>query len=240
MLEDRYADRLATDAIAAGHCVLVARRARAVIDLNRHPEELDSSSVTDLPRGTPIRTSPKLRGGLGLVPHRYHAAGDLWRRLPSFAEVQERIHHTHKPYHDRIAAILEAKRAAAGRAILIDIHSMPPLRAHGTAAPAQVVVGDRFGQSADREITRLAADIIAGQGFRVAINAPYAGGYTLERHGHPQQGIHALQIEVDRTLYLDGSLENPGPIESECMALIAALAAQIDRDSGELAPLAAE
>ncbi|HEX7872376.1 MAG TPA: N-formylglutamate amidohydrolase [Sphingobium sp.] len=236
-LEDRHADLLATQAIAAGHPAIIARRGRAVLDLNRHEAEIDTASVAGIPHGVAMRASAKLRGGLGLVPHRYHSMGDLWQRRPSYAEVAERIRDIHMPYHGWIAEFLTATRAAHGAALLIDLHSMPPIRGQGAV---DVVLGDRFGQSASPAVTRLAAEVVASHGFSVAINAPYAGGYTLERHGQPDRNVHALQVEMDRSLYLDAVLGEAGPGAARCMRMIADLADRFADLLDEEHPLAAE
>lgn len=239
MLEDRHVDSLIAGAVAAGHCAVIARRARAVIDLNRHEQDIDRSSVGDLPHGVPTRPSIKLRGGLGLVPHRYHALGDLWRKLPPYAEVRERIQTLHMPYHEQIGAVLKGMVDYYGGAVLLDLHSMPPIRVQG-GEPPQVVIGDRFGQSAARPIIRQAMEIVAAHGLRVGINAPYAGGHTLERHGRPLKGVHALQIEIDRTLYLDPALDRPGPGVQLCDRMIADLSEALARRFDGLPSLAAE
>lgn len=238
-LEDRHADLLATQAIAAGHPAIIARRGRAVLDLNRHEGEIDSASVAGIPHGVAMRASVKLRGGLGLVPHRYHSMGDLWLRRPGYAEVAERIRDIHTPYHGEIARLLAMIRAVHGAAILIDLHSMPPIRAQAGQG-VNVVLGDRFGHSASPAITRLAAGIVASHGFTVAINVPYAGGYTLERHGNPDRAVHALQVEVDRSLYLDAALGEAGPGAARCMRMVEDLANRFASFLGEQQPLAAE
>jgi N-formylglutamate amidohydrolase len=235
-LEDRYADTLAIAAVAAGHCALIARRGRAIIDLNRHEGEMDGASVADLPHGLPLRASAKLRGGLGLVPHRYHSLGDLWLRRPPYGEVAERIQGIHRPWHAHITGILAQVRAQHGTAILLDLHSMPPIRGQ----EVDVVLGDRFGQSGSSALTASAAALIESHGFRVAVNSPYAGGHTLERHGRPQDGVHALQLEMDRRLYLDAGLDLPGPGAERCRRMVADLAQMLGSAFEEPVPLAAE
>jgi len=235
-LEDRHVDALAAGAVAAGHCTLIARRGRAVIDLNRHEGEMDGASVADLPHGLPLRASAKLRGGLGLVPHRYHSLGDLWLRRPAYAEVAERIRTIHRPWHARVAEMLAAIRGRHGAAILLDLHSMPPIRGQAV----DVVLGDRFGQSASPDFTASAVALIELHGFRVAVNAPYAGGHMLERHGRPRDGVHALQLEIDRTLYLDAALDGPGPGVERCRDMVADLARMLGAAFDESIPLAAE
>jgi N-formylglutamate amidohydrolase len=241
LLEDRHADALTADAVAAGQCVMIARRGRAILDLNRHPAEIDAASVAGIPHNSPMRTSAKLRGGLGLVPHRYHGAGELWVRLPGFDEVRDRIATIHTPYHDALAQLLAATAAMQGSALLIDLHSMPPIRAGNGQAGVDIVIGDRFGQSADSDLTRRAMEIALDHGFRVAINTPYSGGYVLERHGRPAAAVHALQIEIDRTAYLDAALDRPGAGVARCRVLVADLADRLGRAVGDrVVPLAAE
>ncbi len=239
-LEDRHADALAADAILAGYCTIMARRGRAILDLNRHEGEIDASSVADLPYGVQMRASAKLRGGLGLVPHRYHSMGDLWLRRPSYAEVAERISDIHAPYHAQVSQLLGDIFAAWGTAVLIDLHSMPPIRTGTEKDRVDVVLGDRFGQSASVGLTSRVAELIGGHGLRVAINAPYSGGYTLERHSRPQRGIHALQVEIDRSLYLDATLDQPGEGAGPLGRMIADLASFLGSAVGDGLPLAAE
>ncbi|WP_271299533.1 N-formylglutamate amidohydrolase [Sphingomonas sp. CV7422] len=203
-LEDRFVDAVA-DGAQTRETMLVQRRARAWIDLNRGESERDPR-VDEGARPQALPTaSAKVRSGLGLVPRRGGAAGDLWRRRFSAVEVAARIAQDHRPYHDALAAALAAVQRRFGVAVLLDIHSMPPLGDH-----ARVVLGDRFGQAAaPRFIARLEAEA-ARSGLRSALNTPYAGGHILERHAAPARGIHAIQIEFDRTLYLDAALDQPG------------------------------
>ncbi len=230
-LEDRLADLLVHPLIARGGNVLVARAPRAMIDLNRHEREVDPAMVADLPRFQPLQSSVKLRGGLGLLPRRLQGAGDLWRAPIPWAEVERRIHMIHRPYHAALAGMMATAHAAHGHAILIDLHSMPPLplAANGDPAP-DLVLGDRFGRSAAGRLVTLAADIAASRGFVSAQNHPYAGDHLLERHGRPDAGFHALQIEIDRTLYLDAALEGPGPGLARVQALVAAIAEALARE----------
>ncbi|MDX3901304.1 MAG: N-formylglutamate amidohydrolase [Sphingobium sp.] len=230
-LEDRLADLLAHPLIARGGSVLIARAPRAMIDLNRHEREVDPAMVADLPRFQPLQSSAKLRGGLGLLPRRLQGAGDLWRAPIPWAEVERRIHLIHRSYHAALAGMMAAAHAAHGHAILIDLHSMPPLplAADGDPAP-DLVLGDRFGRSAAGRLVTLAADIAAGRGFASAQNHPYAGDHLLERHGRPDAGFHALQIEIDRTLYLDAALEGPGPGLARVQALVSAITEALARE----------
>jgi len=231
-LEDRFADLLVHDLIAQGHHVLIARRPRAMIDLNRDEREIDPSTIADLPRNIRPHSSAKVRGGLGLVPERLAYAGSLWRAPLPYAELCTRVERIHRPYHAALAQALALTRARHGAALLVDVHSMPPLRSltgDGVAVP-RIVVGDRFGRSATDRLTDLAADIARRHGHEVAINTPYSGNHILERHGRPEQGIHAIQIEIDRSLYLERDLLTPGEGLADMRRLLSDLAIALARE----------
>ncbi len=209
-LEDRYADYLSRDAIAAGIPTIVALRPRAWIDLNRDARDMDQEMLISTDRDRRIMPSVKARGGLGLVPRRLSGEGDIWRRFFTSAEISERVNGYHKPYHQQISAILDQITARFGGAILLDLHSMPPLdRSYGEPA-ASFVVGDVFGKSASSRVTEIVTSHIKQAGFRSALNHPYSGDYILRSHGAVSRNIHAVQLEVDRALYLDAALQQPG------------------------------
>lgn len=215
-LEDRLIDQVA---LAARHdeTLLVQRRARAWIDLNRAEEERDPR--VDAGARPPDPLSAKLRSGLGLVPRRASGAGDIWRGRFTAAAIEQRIAEDHRPYHDALAAALIAARARFGTAVLLDLHSMPPL---GRDQP-RLVVGDRFGQSAGSRFTATVEAAAAAAGIAWARNAPYPGSHLIHRHGRPDRGIHALQVEVDRSLYLDSRLAELGPGFARTAALVRAI-----------------
>ena len=205
-LEDRHADALALG--ARGHETLfVAERARAWIDLNRAEHErdprLDDGAYA---HGAPL--SAKLRSGLGLVPRRAGNSGDIWRRRLGADEVAARIRADHRPYHQALSAALASARARFGVAVLLDVHSMPPLG--DSAVMPRLVLGDRFGKSAAARFIGRIEGVARAHGVATAANAPYSGGHILERHAEPRRGIHAIQLEFDRLLYLDAALEAPG------------------------------
>jgi N-formylglutamate amidohydrolase len=218
-LEDRFADRLADGVVAGGVPAIIATLPRLAIDLNRAPDDLDPDSVRGgVHRGSP--PSAKARAGLGLIPTRLAGVGPLWRKPFAAEDVDARARDAHAPYHAAIAqALAEAKRRW-GAALLIDLHSMPPLT--GDDAP-DIVIGDRFGNSASAQLTATAEALFKASGFRVAINVPYAGGYIVSRHARPNANIHALQIEIDRRLYLDMALDEPGPGLAKMQRLVTAL-----------------
>jgi N-formylglutamate amidohydrolase len=209
-LEDRYADRLVQPAVASGCPAIIAHRARAWIDLNRAEKDIDSGMLAGSDQIADAAPSSKARGGLGLFPRRLQACGELWRQPIMLADVEQRIACVHRPYHRSVSEILLAMRARFGVAILLDVHSMPPIQAGGASdMPPHIVVGDRFGASAASIYAELVIGRAQAAGLKVALNTPYSGDYILQTHGDPEQGIHALQLEVDRSLYLDSDLREP-------------------------------
>ncbi|WNO53193.1 N-formylglutamate amidohydrolase [Stakelama saccharophila] len=235
-LEDRHADYIAQLA-RRDEILIAADRPRAWIDLNRSERERDPAIDEGVsPQSQPL-PSAKLRSGLGLVPRRLATHGLLWSRKFSDAEIRHRIMQDHRPYHQAVADTLKAARERFGVAILLDIHSMPPLGA-GTGA-TRVVLGDRHGAACAPAFLARAAHAVRAGGHVAAINDPYAGGHVLERHGAPGRGVHALQIEIDRSLYLDPALDAPGPgaakVAQMLRAVIDALA-----DGALPVPVAAE
>ncbi|GGE76230.1 N-formylglutamate amidohydrolase [Sphingomonas prati] len=220
-LEDRHADLLAAAAVDEGATVIVADMARAWIDLNRHPDELDGEMIDPPPPAVGLRDGPRIRAGLGLVPRRMAGVGDIWQGPIAAADLAGRIAGVHEPYHRAVADALDEAHAAHGVAVLIDLHSMPPLA--GRDRGITVVVGDLNGASADPAVTTGAIDAARAAGYRVARNRPYAGGYGVDRHGRPRQGVHAVQIELCRSLYLDATFRLPGPGLVRAQQFVAAL-----------------
>lgn len=237
-LEDRHADLLALAARGA-ETALIQRPARAWIDLNRAEHERDPKldDGADLARQPAM--SAKLRSGLGLIPRRLANVGEIWGKRLSDADVTARIVADHRPYHGALADLLAAAHARFGVAVLLDIHSMPPIGPPGEAA--QIVFGDRFGKSARlRFVARLEAEAEAA-GIAHALNSPYSGGHILDRHARPAGGIHAVQIEFDRSLYLDSVLESPGPGFAATAALLRQMIAAVtDEAIASTSALAAE
>jgi N-formylglutamate amidohydrolase len=225
-LEDRLVDRLIWRATADGATALVALRPRAEIDLNRDEREIDPSMVVPPPPSRSVMASPRTKSGLGLVPSRISGAGAIWLdRLPS-GELGRRILTVHRPYHQALRGLLEVARARFGAALLLDCHSMPPRGSLGGSI-AGVVLGDRHGTSIAPDLLATAAATIEAQGYSVALNEPYAGGFITGEHGRPQAGIHALQLEIDRSLYLDRALKAPGPGFDGVARMIAAVAGSL-------------
>tara|TARA_R110000824_G_scaffold10236_16_gene45311 strand:+ start:512 stop:1399 length:888 start_codon:yes stop_codon:yes gene_type:complete len=207
-LEDRYADRLAASAIASGFPSIIARKPRAWVDLNRGRTEIDPDMVAGMDPAQTPHISKKVRGGLGILPRRLHGAGNLWREKWPHQHVIGRIEQDHEPYHVMVAQLLDQIRSIHGRALLLDLHSMPSLLDEN-GRKIGFVLGDRFGRSCESRYVELAAVHLRMHGHHVQTNHPYSGGYILERHGKPGSNVHAFQLEVDRSLYLDQNMREP-------------------------------
>jgi len=226
-LEDRLVDRLVWRAVQDGATAFIARVARAEIDLNRDEREIDPALVAPPPPASGLVQSARTRGGLGLVPSRIAGSGAIWLHRLSRDELRRRVETVHRPYHAALAAALEAARDRFGTAVLLDCHSMPPRPPAGGVEAPPLVFGDRHGTSIAPALLEAAASAARRCGFEGALNAPYAGGHVVARHGRPGEGIHALQIEIDRSIYLDSALREPGPGFDRAAALIAAIAAAL-------------
>ena len=225
-LEDRLVDRLLWRATAAGATAFVARSPRAEIDLNRDEREIDPNLVAPPLPAASIVTSPRSRGGIGLIPSRIAGVGAIWRDRVPREELARRIEQIHRPYHRALEQALEAARDRFGAAVLLDCHSMPP---RGGADGQNIVVfGDRYGTSSEAGLVQAAMAASRALGYRTACNAPYAGGYVCGRHGRPDRGVHAIQIEIDRSVYLDPELRSPGPGFAGACALVAAVVAAVE------------
>jgi N-formylglutamate amidohydrolase len=228
-LEDRLVDRLVWRAVAGGAVAIVADAPRAEIDLNRDERELDPALVVPRPRDSGLFETARTRGGLGLVPDRIAGAGPIWRQRLSAQELARRVDTIHRPYHRALGEALAAAHRRFGIAILLDCHSMPP-RGGGAAT---LVLGDRHGASIAPDLVHAAERAAREAGFAVARNAPYAGGHITDRHGRPGEGVHALQIEIDRALYLGPDLRAPGPGFDAVSRLIGAMAEALARQALE-------
>ncbi|GAM97047.1 N-formylglutamate deformylase [alpha proteobacterium U9-1i] len=205
--EDAYVDELFAGAGAHGAVVLSASVARAYVDLNRDPTELDA----DMFEGRPAlaAATARVQAGLGAIPRVTGDGQPIYRRKLALSEAEHRIAAVHRPYHSKLADLVDETKTMFGCAVLIDCHSMPS-SARGAHSP-DVVLGDRFGASCHPSVTALAEATLRRLGYRVARNAPFAGGHTTQTYGRPGDRIHALQIEINRALYLDErTLERTG------------------------------
>lgn len=216
VLEDPLVDRLIAGGIAAGASAIVAHAPRAQIDLNRSLDDLDPGMIAGSAEAV---TSRRAAAGLGLIPRRLVGQGKIWRRSLAPEELQRRIALIHRPYHDAIAAELARLRAMFGIAVLLDCHSMPSRGGAGVS----VVLGDRHGTTAAAFLVEAAEAACAAHGVASVRNEPYAGGEIVTRHGCPARGIHAVQVELDRNVYLAGDLRSPGPGFGHAIRLMEAI-----------------
>ncbi|ESZ37158.1 MULTISPECIES: N-formylglutamate amidohydrolase [unclassified Mesorhizobium] len=202
--EDCYVDELFGSAVALGAPMLAANFPRAYLDVNREPWELDPRMFAEpVPSFCNIR-SARVAGGLGTVPKLVGEGLDIYSgRLP-LAEAVQRIEVVYKPYHETLKRLLTRTHARFGYAVLIDCHSMPAsIRVGDSGLRPDFIVGDRFGISATAALTETAIGLLIGMGYTVAHNKPYAGGFITEHYGRPARHLHALQIEVNRGLYMN-------------------------------------
>lgn len=240
-LEDRYADLLARNLMRSESPIILAQRARAWIDLNRDERDIDVDMVHGADRANYPQPGPKQRGGLGLVPRRLSVDGELWKHPFELADIEQRIASFHRPYHIEVADILERMRVKFGVAILLDLHSMPPIRPPHVGTAPQFVIGDRFGQSAGSQYAELLIQQIRMRGHKAALNHPYAGEYILRRHAKVKANVHAIQLEIDRSLYLDSALREPGAGLAAMQSLVGDLVyALADQAMGTQTLIAAE
>lgn len=202
--EDSFVDELFAAAVAQGAPLLRANFPRAWLDVNREPYELDPKMFSGrLPAYANTR-SVRVAGGLGTIARIVSESEEIYDRRLDVEDALARIERFYKPYHQTLRDLLDETRATFGLAVLIDCHSMPStVRGGAGRLRPDIVVGDRYGTSCGSELTDVAAQILARLGYSVSRNKPYAGGYITEHYGRPDHGIHALQIEMKRCLYMD-------------------------------------
>jgi N-formylglutamate amidohydrolase len=202
--EDAHVDALFRGVVGLGAPLMTARFPRAYLDVNREPYELDPRMFEGrLPPFANTR-SMRVAGGLGTVPRIVADGQEIYRgRLPA-DDALRRIERLYKPYHRALRGHLARTAQAFGHAILIDCHSMPSTSLHREdVSKADVVLGDRYGTSCAPVLTDLVDAHLRGRGYLVVRNKPYAGGFITEHYGEPALGRHALQIEINRALYMD-------------------------------------
>jgi N-formylglutamate amidohydrolase len=197
--EDARVDELIDQAPALGAPVIRALTARAYLDVNRDPGELDPRLFREALPAEARALSPRVAAGLGVVARVASGGAEIYDRRLSLEEGLSRIARVHAPYHDALSRLLARARATHGLAVLIDWHSMPQSAAPGV----DFVLGDRFGAACSPALTAAVERLLGEAGYRTARNAPFAGGYTTEYYGRPDRRTHALQVEINRGLYLD-------------------------------------
>lgn len=203
--EDCYIDELFAGCLDHGAPMLRAHAPRSYVDLNREPYELDPRMFAGNLPGYVNTTSPRVAGGLGTIPRVVAEGEDIYRGKLTFAEAMARIEAIYLPYHRALTALVDEVARQHRPVLLVDCHSMPSSATLHLSPPGSVdiVLGDRFGSSCGEEITALVEEQVRATGLRVLRNKPYAGGFITQNYGAPLKGRHALQIEVNRALYLN-------------------------------------
>ncbi len=202
--EDCFVDKLFQPVAALGAPLISARFPRAYLDLNREPYELDPELVSEPLPPHANTQSIRVAGGLGTVARIVADGEEIYSSGLSLANVLARIEQLYFPFHAELSRLVTATRETFGYAVLVDCHSMPSTAmAPGGAQRPDIVLGDRFGASADPRLTLLVRDEFQRRGFKVQMNRPYAGGYITEHHGRPARGTHAIQLEINRGLYIN-------------------------------------
>ncbi|MFC4228759.1 MULTISPECIES: N-formylglutamate amidohydrolase [Hoeflea] len=202
--EDHFVDELFAGVVQLGAPLLAAQFPRAWLDVNREPYELDPRMFDGpLPPFANIG-SMRVAGGLGTIPRLVAENMDIYRGRLSVEEGLSRIERVYRPYHASLRRMIAQTHVQFGKAILIDCHSMPAsVRVAGGSRRPDIIIGDRYGASAAHDLSRAAVSFLSGLGYHVVRNKPYAGGFITEHYGRPSRGLHALQIEVNRGLYVD-------------------------------------
>ena len=202
--EDAFVDDLFGAAPDFGAPLIAASAPRAYVDLNRSVEDLDPAIIQGVSRNHP---NARVASGLGVIPRVVAEGRAIQSGKITFDEAQERLRKYHTPFHTRLKDLLKRGRSELGQVLLVDCHSMPSealntSRGEGVVRP-QVVLGDRFGASCGKIYVDRIEAIFRQEGFTVARNSPFAGAYITQSYGRPAAGVHAIQIEIDRSLYMN-------------------------------------
>jgi len=208
--EDAFVDDLFSGAVNYGAPILTAQSPRAYVDLNRGADELDSAAIEGIRR---IAHNPRIASGLGVIPRVVSNGRAIYDGKLTLQEAHDRITDVWRPYHDTLQTLLDEAHKEFGESILIDCHSMPhealdSVGPAGTTRP-DIVLGDRFGAAAASSVVEQVESAFASAGFKVARNMPFAGAYICQQYGRPSRRYHALQIEIDRSIYMDEKTITP-------------------------------
>lgn len=244
--EDSFVDALFAAAPELGAPLIAARFPRAYLDVNREPWELDPAMFADaLPNFVNSR-SPRVRMGLGTIARVVASGEEIYARKLRFAEARRRVECLYQPYHQALRRLVERCEQAFGGYLLIDCHSMPSAAsaAGGQESGADIVLGDCHGTACAPRLVEAARAFLVNRGFTVALNVPYAGGFTTGHYGSPRRGRHAFQVEINRAIYMDERSYRQKPdfdrITAEMSALVAHLAQIVDDHFGLSRRTAAE
>jgi N-formylglutamate amidohydrolase len=226
--EDSHIDELFSGCADAGAPMLRSLMSRAYLDLNREPFELDARMFAERLPSYVNTASPRVASGLGTIPRTVGDGIVIYKDQMTFVEAQRRIDALHRPYHRALGALLEEAWSAMGMVLLVDCHSMPcSAVSHMRSSRGggiDVVLGDRFGSACDADVTELVERHFIEAGLTVSRNKPYSGGFFTENHGRPRQARHAIQIELNRALYMDEDSRLPHAGFAELKGLLDRLA----------------
>lgn len=239
--EDAFVDLLFGDVPSFGAPLLCARTPRAFVDLNRNPDELDPALIEGVSRRG---HNPRVASGLGVIPRVVSNGRAIYRgKIPRY-DADVRLANDWVPYHDTLGKLIGESQQIFGEAILIDCHSMPheamESNSKGGIQRAEIVLGDRFGTSADSNIVGWIEAAFINAGLKVARNAPFAGAYTTQHYGRPSHNQHVVQIEIDRSLYMNEQMIRPNGNFQSFQKLISDVAKEISQIGIKELPLAAE
>ncbi|WP_170775508.1 N-formylglutamate amidohydrolase [Ruegeria lacuscaerulensis] len=239
--EDAFVDQLFSPVADFGAPLISATKPRAYLDLNRSSEELDPALIQGARRQG---HNPRVASGLGVIPRVVANGRAIYRGKLTMDEARLRIDTCWRPYHARLKSLLAESHAKFGQAVLIDCHSMPHEAVAMASGPKakrpQVVLGDRFGASASTEVVdRIEAAFVAA-GLTVVRNAPFAGAYVTQTYGRPARNQHAVQIEIDRALYMDEDRIEPNGNFAEFRTLLRQVIRDVVQIGEEPLRLAAE
>jgi N-formylglutamate amidohydrolase len=229
--EDCFIDELFSGCLELGAPMLRAHVPRSFIDLNREPYELDPRLFADPLPAYANAASPRVAGGLGTIPRIVAENEDIYRRKLPLAEGLARIEKVYRPYHRALSALLDRVYGETGLALLVDCHSMPSSAAchlpTGNGKSVDIVLGDRFGVSCAEEITAAAERKLQALGLNVVRNRPYAGGFITQNYGSVRGGRHAVQVEVNRALYLNENTLEKLPAFKKLQSAITEMAREL-------------
>mgnify|MGYP001457170381 CR=1 FL=1 len=210
--EDCFVDDLFRGAAEFGVPLISARFPRAYLDVNREPYELDPELFADPLPDYANSQSVRVIGGLGTIARIVADGEEIYRERLGVEEALARIEQLYFPFHQALQSLIAETKARFGYAILIDCHSMPSAQmAHSSGPRPDFVLGDRYGAACDPELTRFLKETLTVEGYDVQLNKPYAGGYITEHYGRPFRAVQALQIEINRALYLEEQRFMPSP-----------------------------
>ena len=201
--EDAFVDELFARAPHLGAPLLRAHFPRAYLDVNREPWELDPTMFVEPLSDRFNTTSPRVAAGLGTLARVVAENKPIYRERLTLEDARMRIEGIYHPYHAALQKLLSEAVSGFGVAVLVDCHSMPRVGRHGERAAPDIVLGDRYGTTCAPPLVDLVETVFAASGLKVARNRPYAGGFCTRTYGRPQHGVHALQIEISRHLYMN-------------------------------------